>query len=231
MLQWNPVALSYLDVFTPTQHFRRLISRVWRASRDSVHYHERNHTSEFFSFTKPGQKAKLRQNPSAGLRTEHELAWESVRLNGWCLLKSSAAKGITAWSNNVCNLIEHQSILITAMLTNPSGGGWWGGGDKDKSPEKVLCVYVCVYLTLRVESGERICTVPQRVAENASAGGRRYWKRVCCASFFLSFFFFYCLCAETWPNGNRCYSLRPNGAEAKEKGRVREIKRMSERGR
>lgn len=68
MHQWNPLALSYLDVFTPTQHFRCLISHMWRASRDLVRYHGRDHTSEFFSFTNPGQKAKLKKKnqPSAG---------------------------------------------------------------------------------------------------------------------------------------------------------------------
>lgn len=169
-------------------------------------------------FHKPGQKAELKQTPVQVVLFKRELA-VGGRTTEWLVaFKSSAAKGITAWSNDVCNSIEHQSILITAMLTIPSGGWFiraWEGS-------------VCVYLVHGVAS-ERISPVPWRGRERQCRRAEVPKKRVCCASGDLAFF--RCLCAETWPNGNRCYSLpsQQSRGKRKRKKRVRQRERERER--
>lgn len=178
--------------------------------------------SEFFSFTNPDKRPGSNK-PQRG--SSYSGASRLPRR----LLEAARRKESQPEPNAVWNSIEHQSILITAMLTIRGGGGGVFG-------RKV--VRVCVYLVAIV------CCVEESVkgavryrreaaAENGGVGGRRYRRRACCASGHLSFFaflffspprpFFRSLCAEARPNGNRCCSSPSRWSGGKRKKGRKEL--------
>lgn len=149
-----------------------------------------DHTSEFFSFTNLDKRpSSNKPQPSSSYSGcwGHAAEWLVA-------FKSSAVRGIRAWSNDVCNLIEHQSFLITAMLTIRSGG--WR-----IRARKTFCV--CLFCAHCGGASERIRASVLYLGEIV---GKKRWcrraevpkKGLLCvwrAFFSFSFFFFRCLCA------------------------------------
>lgn len=94
-----------------------------------------DHTSEFSFFTNLDKRPSSNKPRVQQLLFIRQPATEAAPLNDWWLLKAVRRNRITARSNDVWNLIEHQSILITAMLTTP-GKGW-----RIRARKGFACVY------------------------------------------------------------------------------------------